>query len=736
MFRSAKTSMHFAAAVLECVGHRSNKPASIPAVPAKVQQDGRRVLEVNLGYSLFNSWVGKLTQQKVYEFDNFRLDASHRILSRDGRDIELAPKAVETLLALVERRGEVISKDDLLEAVWPDTIVEESNLFSYLSHLRKALGNRKDGKPYVETLRRRGYRFTGDVRLVHTETDSDSYAWVVDNPDEDAVNVETRSGRLYVLKDWDRIKPVSVRAQASPQPQVTELPNAPADERNKPLAVEQNDEAFPKRLRRAYLIAALLLGAVIVSSLGFYLWRANSQPAPGPIKSIAVLPFKPLSDENGDRSLGRGMADALIAKLGGARGIRVLPFSAVNRFDSLDQDAAKVGQQLGVDAVLDSTIQTSGGRVGVRVRLISVRTGEHLWTEPFDDELSDFIAVQESIAERVANRLRVELSENARKRYTDNPLAYRLYLAGRSDQLKLTPPDTKRAIGNYQKAIDHDPNYALAYTGISDCYRGLILSGEFPPGETIDRAMAAAELAVKIDPTLAEAQASLGHNYFWFKRDWIASEAAFQRALAIDPNSAFAHHHYAHLLSNMGRHDDALVHAEEVRKLEPYSAYSFAVQGMVYQQAGKLDEAFVRFDEAKKFAPDLWLTYLYEATAYTDLRRFEDAIAAAQKASEHNPSQSISVAYESVARAGQGRRDEAKKLLDGLLKRSAETYVPPYHIAIAYMGLGDSENALLWLEKSFSEQDPKIVFLKVHHVWDGLRQEPRFIELIRKMKLE
>ncbi|HKP67809.1 MAG TPA: hypothetical protein VJV05_00915, partial [Pyrinomonadaceae bacterium] len=316
----------------------------------------------------------------------------------------------------------------------------------------------------------------------------------------------------------------------------------------------------------------------------------------------------------------------------------------------------------------------------------------------------------------------------------DNFDAYTFYLSGRSHQARLSPSELNSAIADFRKAIELDPNYALAYTGIADSYRALVLSGEYAPAEMIKKSNEAAETAVTLDPQLAEAHSSVGFNRFWFYRDWAGAEEAMKRSLEIDPKLATGHLHYAHLLSNIGRNDEAIAEAEKVRSLAGYDPFFATLQGMVYQHAGQFETALARFKLASDLDENLWLPHMFAAVTYLDARRYDqEAFDSARKATELNHSQSISPAYEVVALVRLGRNDEAKRILEELLKRSEYKYVPSYHLAIAYVGIDDRENALKWIEKSVAEQDPKIVFLKVDHIWDPLRSEPRFIALMRKM---
>jgi serine/threonine-protein kinase len=606
--------------------------------------------------------VREAEKSNIYLFDGFRLDPRKRLVyDPDGKAIALKAKAFETLLFLVQNPGRTIGRDELLRAIWPDTVVEENNLTQHISSLRRMFGEKPDDHRFIATVPGYGYQF---VAHVHED----------DGPTAHASPAKTNLGS------------------------------------------------------RRWLIV-LAMGVAVSLLIAVFFYRNQSAPAENrSIRSIAVLPFKPLDEQNRNVSLEMGMTQDLIARLADTEDLKVLPFSAVRRFDSPRQDAVEAGRELGVDTVLDVSVQFLPDRMRFRVFLLKVEDSKQLWYRPFDGEETD-LDMQDSISEQVATALKVRLGEHATKRYTENVPAFRLYTTGRFYLSKLKPEDTKHALEDFQEAIDLDPTYALAYTGISDVYRSSILSGELSPAEMAPKAMAAADKAAAIEPDLPEAQTNLGFNYFWYKRDWAASETAFKRALEIDRDSALAHHHYAHFLSNIGRNQEAIAEAEETRRLDPTNPFFITIQGLVYKQAGRYDEAFARFDEATKLN-GLWLARLFAAIAYTDLGRYQEALEAARQATESNSSQSISTAYESVALAGLGRRVEAKKILKQLLARSRAVYVPPYHLAIAYVGLGDREHALEQLEKSFSEQDVKIVFLKTDHIWDPIRSEPRFVELM------
>jgi tetratricopeptide (TPR) repeat protein len=288
----------------------------------------------------------------------------------------------------------------------------------------------------------------------------------------------------------------------------------------------------------------------------------------------------------------------------------------------------------------------------------------------------------------------------------------------------------------FQQAIDLDPGYALAYAGVSDAHRSLALASEYPPKDNLERSIAAARKAIELDSQLADGHLTLAIASFWYTRDWPLVETEFRTALDLDPNSSLGHLYYAHLLSNTGRHSEAIAEAAQARSIDPVSPFVSSIEGQLILQAGRPEEALAQFNKASEIDPKLWMPHMFRARTLIELQRFEEAEASARTASELSPAQSMSLAYESYASARLGNEKKARDLLAELLRRSSERYVPPYHLAIAYLGLGDRQNSLLWLERSVNEHDPKAVFLKVERTWDEIRTEPRFIELIRRMRLE
>ncbi len=637
---------------------------------------------------------------EIYEFDNFRLEVSERILWRDSERVPLPEKAFETLCALVKRGNHLVGKDELLAEIWGDTIVEENNLDKNISLLRQVLGERSDKGKFIETVRGHGYRFVADVHL--------------------SLPVES-SALTAVTRD------ISIETHIEKQAR-TELKPPPASELNQ----VPNLRIEIQKTNRWWLlfVVGALIGVLIW--FGFYGWRGNEKNATAPIKTIAVLPFKSLGAESRNEALEMGMADTLIAKLGGEE-IIVRPLGSVTRYSALTQDSLLAGRELNVETVLDGTIQTADNRIRIAARLFRTSDGKQLWTGKFDEKFTDIFTVQDSISERVATALKIQFSGKEKKRQTDNVEAYQLYMKGHFHALKSVKSEIETGVSYFQQAIKADPNYALAYVGLADAYRGLSVGGETPSGEFFPSAKVAANKAIELDDTLAEAHAVLAHIMFWYDWDWQAAEAQYKRALELNPNNADVLYPYAHFLSNLGRHAEALPKIKRARELDPLNLRINTLEGLFLFHARQPDESLARLQKTLELDSNFRLANMFIARVYIGKGMLTEALAATSKARALSPVSSEPTAFGSYALAQSGKLIEARAALDELLHSSTERYVPPYHIALAYNALGESDKALTYLEKGFSEKDVRMVFLKVEPRWNNLRNEPRFIELMRRM---
>ena len=478
------------------------------------------------------------------------------------------------------------------------------------------------------------------------------------------------------------------------------------------------------------IVLALLLG-------GFFVYQSFYASSSKPIESIAVMPFENQSGSVDVEYLADGMTDMLINSLSELPNLNVKARSSVFRYKGKDIELPKIGQELNVQAILTGRIVQRADNLTLHWDLVDAKTEIHLAGGQYDRKLADVVALQSEIARDVARKLGGRLSgadeQKITKTYTTNPEAYQLYLRGRFHILKNTPSDTLRAIPYLEKAIALDPRYALAYVGLADAYRGLALGSEMRPAENFPKGKAAAQKALEIDGSLAEAHAILGWITFWYDWDWAAAENECKRALELDPDSGDAHMVYAHLLSTTGRHQEALAEAKRASELDPLNLRNLVIEVSFNIYAGQADLALSKLDKVFELDPNYWWAHQWVARAYLEKGEFGKAVGSARKAIELNDENSRSFAYFGYALARSGRQREARAELEKLLKRSSERYTSPVSIAIIYIGLGERSEALKWLERGIEQREPRLVFLKVEPVFNDLREDSRFVTIMRRV---
>lgn len=633
----------------------------------------------------------------IYSFEGFRIDPVKRqLLGENGEPLSLTSKAFDTLLFLVSNRGRIVEKDELMSAVWTDTIVEENNLSQNISALRRVLGETRNDHRFIVTVPGKGFRFVAEVH-------------------ESPLRREERNGQALSIEK----SPIHTTADA---------------------ATESRSESGLDQLLLGLSTRRWLLGLggvtfLILVSLGFYAWRESNIPNRPPVQSLAVLPFKPVVANERDESLEVGIADTLISKLGGEQ-LVVRPIGAVRRFDSIDEDPVAAGRELGVEAVLDGTIQIAGDRIRISARLTRIADGRQLWSGRFDENLTHIFDVQDSISERVASVINARLTKQRSKRYTDNPEAYRLYLLGKHYVRRTTPSDSAKAIECFEKAIQLDPNYALAQTGIGQAHRLRMLANDEPPSETMPKVRTAALKALEIDPELSDAYISLATVAFYYDWDWNSAEELLKKADDLDSGVAELSNFQAHFYSNMGRHDVAIAQARKARELEPLSVNRNFMEGQFLFYARRYDESIDRLNKSVELDPNHWLPRLFMARVYLEKGMYREAIAEATKAKELGGVNFEIPALIGCAYARMGENRKARALLAELENVSTQKYVPPYFLALIHIALGEKSEALRLLEKSFEVRDVRMTWLRVDPKLDDLRNEPLFRNLMKRMNFE
>jgi len=497
-------------------------------------------------------------------------------------------------------------------------------------------------------------------------------------------------------------------------------------------------EYLASRIKQHRVGFGVGLAVLLLTAIGFSYWFYYGRaPNPAQIESIAVLPFVNESGNPDVEYLSDGMTDSLINSLSQLPNLSVKARSSVFRYKGKEVEPQHVASALSVQAILNGRVVQRGDDLTLYLSLIDGRNDNQLWGEQYNRKLTDLVSLQNEIARDVSQKLRLRLSgadeQKVVKNYTENAEAYQLYLKGRYHVLKTTRSEIQTGITYFQKALAIDPSYAWAYIGMADGYRTLSLAGEMPSTEVLPKGKAAAEKAIAIDDTLAEAHALLGSIIFWYDWDWNAAENQFKRALELDPNSADAHWVYGHFLSNMGRHAEALGEIRRAIELDPTNLRNNALEGQFLLHAGRTDEAIARLQKTFELDANYWIAHQFASSAYSTKGMFAEALAEAHKAQEYSDASTTPTALAAYALARLGKRAEARAELEGLLKLSTERYVSPYYVAMVYNGLDERDKAIAWLERGYEQRHARMTFLKVEPKWNNLRDDPRFQDLLRRV---
>lgn len=487
-------------------------------------------------------------------------------------------------------------------------------------------------------------------------------------------------------------------------------------------------------------IGFVVLSVLILAAAGFGYWFfANRSANTKQIESIAILPFVNESGNADVEYLSDGMTETLIGSLSQIPKLNVKARSSVFRYKGKDTNAQTIGRELNVQAILNGRVVQRGNDLTLYVELVDAATENSLWKQTYNKTMTNLVALQTDIARDVADKLKVKLSgadeQKLTKNYTENAEAYQLYLRGRYHYSKLTPSEIETGISYLRQAIEVDPGYALAYAGLSDAYRSFAVAGDMQPTEFLPKAKAAANRAIELDDTLSEAHTALGVAVFWGEWNWSVAENQYKRALELDPKNADAYLYYAHLLSILGRHAEALAEVKLAREIEPLNLRINALEGLFLIHAGRNDEALARFQKTFELDPNFWLAHNFAASAYIEKGMFAEAVAEARRSRELYDGGSQPIALEGYALGKSGKRTEARTVLEELLKSSTTRYVTPYHIALIYNGLDERDKTLELLERAFEQHSPRMVFLKVEPKWNNLRDEPRFQDLLLRVGL-
>jgi TolB-like protein/DNA-binding winged helix-turn-helix (wHTH) protein/Tfp pilus assembly protein PilF len=611
----------------------------------------------------------------IFHFGIFQLDLKAGELHKAGVKVKLQDQPLRVLALLVDRAGQVVTREELRQRVWPSNVYVDfdQGLNNAIKKVREALGDSADSPRFIETVARHGYRFVATVRAA---------------------------------------------------------PAQPAEPRSR----------FGLRtLRNGILISST---AALLAAVAYWAWPGSAMRA-GPSSEkviLAVLPFDNLSGDPDQEFFSDGLTEEMIAQLGklNPERLTVIARGSVAKYKHTSLAVNQIGRELHADYLVQGSVRRAPDRVRITVHLIQVPEQTDRWTESYDRELKDMIALQDSVARTIANHIHITLTPGQQSRVAARPNldpdAYEAYLKGRYYWNKRTAEGMQKAQVYFQQAINKDPSDGAAYSGLADCNSGLTWHGFTSPAETLPRANAAALRAIEIDPQSAEAHASLA-LVLHHKWDWPGAEAEFKRALQLDPRYANAHHWYGDYLSVRGRHDEALVEAKKALDLDPLNLMIGTWVGLRYYLARKYDGALEHSRNTVELDPNFAAAHLLLGETYVQMGLHEKGLAELQSAASLSGNSPLYLAQVAVAYASEGRKTEALQIITQLQTTSGKQYVSPYGFAQIYAALKDKEQTFKWLQIAYDDRAVWMSYLAVDPVFDGYRSDQRFQDLLRRVSL-
>jgi TolB-like protein/DNA-binding winged helix-turn-helix (wHTH) protein/Flp pilus assembly protein TadD len=661
--------------------------------------------------------------QSIRFGEDFELDLRPRRLRRNDRVLKLERIPLEILILLLERRGEIVSRDEIVARIWGNDVFldTDNSIRGAIRKVRQVLKDDPETPRFIQTVTGRGYRFIAPVVLSEERHP-------VDAPEPEASIAATGPpgfvsapyshlhGRRRVEQEQERT------AGQSPDTETARQGRRPA---------------------RIWLFVGVtsLTVVCILSLLAVWGWRASRAPAAFQRKTIlAVLPFDNLSRDPDQEFFSEGLTQDIVTQAGKLNPDRltVVAHSSVAKYKGSSLSAKEIGKELNADYLVQGSVRRRSRRVRVTVELIQAQDQTDIWTESYDRELKDVLAVQDSIVRSIASQIHIALTEQQEKRLATSrqlsPAAYEAYLKGRYYWNKRTGESMQKAEQYFQQAVDNDSTYAAAYSGLADCNSGLTWHGFKSPAEALPKAYAAARKALEINPESAEAHASLGlaMSHGW---DWTGAEAEFRRALQLDPQYANAHHWYGDYLSIRGRHDEALAEAKRALELDPLNLMISTWVGLRYYLAHDYPHAIEQNRDSVELDPNFAAAHLLLGEDYVQAGLRNEAVDELKKAADLSGDSPIFRAQVAVALAVAGRNREALRIAHELEEISSKRYVSPYGLAQIYAALNKKEDTFKWLQAAYDEHAVWMGYLAVDPIFDRYRSDERFKDLLRRVGL-
>jgi len=646
------------------------------------------------------------SERRIVRFGVFEVDRHTGELRKHGVRIKLQEKPFQLLLLLLDRQGDLVTREEVREALWPaDTFVDfDHSLGTAVAKLRAALGDSAKNPRFVETVGGRGHRFIAPIVA----------------PPEDAVPV--------------------VPVEAVPNVPDENLAVAPAEQTDIESTPAIAASERPRRVA-ASILAGLLAGAIVLAVvLGLDVGgapaslRRYTNPA---VRALAVLPLQNLSGDPAQEYIVDGMTEQLITTLAQLRGVEVISRTSAMQYKQTRKRLPEIGRELNVDAFVEGSVQRSGSRMRITVQLVDARTDQHLWAQSYDRDVGDVLSIENEIARSVANEIRVQLTPDQQHLLTRThpavPAAQEAYLRARYHFNKGEEAEIRKSIDAFNEAIALDPQDARSQAGLANAY--VALSDFYErPSEMLPRARQAAERALKLDDSLADAHTALGVVRFLYDWNWSGAEDELKRATALNPASSDAHAWYGTFLAQMGRSQEALSEMQRAESLDPLSTSVHIGTGWALYLARRPDEAIVEWRKALEIEPHLGVAHVSIWQAYVQ-GNSKGAPLPAIHADPHDTSP-LNLATLAGIYATSGQRAEAETILARLKELSNHRYICPYELAVAHEALGDHDEAFKWLQKGVEDRSTCMPDLKVDPRFDGLRGDSRFTQLLKAVGFE
>ena len=621
--------------------------------------------------------------------DVLELDLRRYELRRGSSVLKLEKIPMELLILLVERREQLVGREEIIARLWgKDVFLDtEQGINTAIRKIRLTLGDDPNEPRFLQTVVGKGYRFVG---------------------------------------------PITIVGAAPALPRVT-APVPATEEERKQLS---RSKPVPRRKLIAFFAGLIVLGASIIAFRYFDLSRWLPPPR---AHSIAVLPLKNLSANPADQYFADGMTDELITNLAKISALRVSSHTSVSQYKTTSKPLPQVAQELQVDGIVEGSVLRSGDQVRITAQLIYAPRDQHLWAEEYQRYLRDVLYLQREVARDIAEQVRVTLTPNERTRLATasavDPVAYESYLRGRSFWNQRSEASLLKAVDQFNKAIEVDPGYAPAYSGLADCYTTLGYLSYLDPLDAFPRARGAAGKALELDPSLAEAHASLAYYNLYHAWNWTEAENEFKKAIELNPNYATAHDWYSYYLMAMGRFDEAWKEVNRAHELDPLSVTISTDIGFNQYYRRSYDEAVSQLRATLVISPKFPLAHLWLGRAYQQKKMYSEAIDEFNKTDAALPGWVVTTAGMGHAYGEWGHHAEAKQVLVRLNQMAREKYVTPYGVALVYAGLGDKDQAFAWLNKAVAGRSHWLVWLNRDPRFDRLRSDPRFDDLKKSVGL-